>query len=336
MAKRKARPKKPRIDYDGIYHRLFENPAIVAELLRGFVDADLLADLELEGMQPHGTKSHTRSGRRDGDMVWRIPRRDGDDAYLVLLLEFQSTNEQYMAVRLLTYAGLLWQRIITARQLTAGRKLPPVLPVVLFNGGTEWNAPALLQQLVALPADSPLWPYQPALRFTVIDIGAFGTAELEPRKGLIPLWFQLENALDQNQFLQAVQALKTWFSDHPGHSRELKVVADLVTALFTRLDPDIMVPAFLLEDDNMLIDRVEQWIADGKQEARKEGRKAGRQEGAAIILLRQLEHRFGVLPEVVRARVQSADTDLLADWSMRILTAESLDGVFGDRPAGAH
>jgi hypothetical protein len=121
MAKRKARPKKPRIDYDGIYHRLFENPAIVAELLRGFVDADLLADLELEGMQPHGTKSHTRSGRRDGDMVWRIPRRDGDDAYLVLLLEFQSTNERYMSVRLLTYAGLLWQRVIIPCGRAGGR-----------------------------------------------------------------------------------------------------------------------------------------------------------------------------------------------------------------------
>ncbi len=50
----------------------------------------------------------------------------------------------------------------------------------------------MLQNLVALPADSPLWPYQLALRYTVIDIGAFGTAELETRKGLIPLWFQLE------------------------------------------------------------------------------------------------------------------------------------------------
>jgi hypothetical protein len=324
MAERKARPKTPRIDYDGIYHRLFENPAVVAELLRGFVDPALLADLDLEGMKPHSTKSHARSTRRDGDMVWRIPRRDGDDAYLVLLLEFQSRNEQYMAVRLLTYAGLLWQRIISGRQLTAGGKLPPVLPVVLFNGGPRWRAPSLLHELVALPAESPLWPYQPALRYTVIDIGAFSTAELETRKGLIPLWFQLENVRDQGQLSQAVQALKTWFSDHPGHSREFKVVADLVNALFTRLDPHIVVPAYLLEDDNMLIERVEQWIADGKQE--------GRKEGAATILLRLLEHRFGVLPEVVRARVQAADTELLAAWGMRILTAESLDGIFADPP----
>ncbi len=113
-------------------------------------------------------------------------------------------------------------------------------------------------------------------------------------------------------------------------------MADLVNALFTRLDPHIVVPAYLLEDDNMLIERVEQWIADGKQEGRKEGRQEGRQEGrkegAATILLRLLEHRFGVLPEVVRARVQAADTELLAAWGMRILTAESLDGVFADPP----
>jgi hypothetical protein len=45
-----------------------------------------------------------------------------------------------MALRVLTYAGLLWQKLVTERRLTDG-KLPPVLPVVLYSGEPRWRAP---------------------------------------------------------------------------------------------------------------------------------------------------------------------------------------------------
>jgi hypothetical protein len=47
------------------------------------------------------------------------------------------------------------------------------------------------------------------------------------------------------------------------------------------------------------------------------------------MLLRQLALRFGNLPDSVQARVESADADLLMRWSERILTASTLDEVFG-------
>lgn len=83
----------------------------------------------------------------------------------------------------------------------------------------------------------------------------------------------------------------------------------------------------------MLVERVEQWIADGKLAGRQEGLQEGLQKGEAAMLLRLLEGRFGALPDAVRQRVQAADLAMLQTWGMRILDAESLDGVFADRPA---
>ena len=50
-------------------------------------------------------------------MIWRIPRRGGEDTFLVLLLEFQSRSDRFMAVRAMTYAGLVWQQLIEERRL---------------------------------------------------------------------------------------------------------------------------------------------------------------------------------------------------------------------------
>ena len=66
-------------------------------------------------------------------MIWWV-RWGQDWLYVYLLLEFQSTVDRFMAVRILSYVGLLYQDLIRSGQLTASGQLPPVLPLVLYNG----------------------------------------------------------------------------------------------------------------------------------------------------------------------------------------------------------
>ncbi len=88
-----ATPGQP--DHDALHHRLFSDPGVVAQLLRAFVagpgGAGIdLSDLDLEGMKRLNAKFHAETGeRREGDMIWRIPRRHGTDTFLLLLLEWR-------------------------------------------------------------------------------------------------------------------------------------------------------------------------------------------------------------------------------------------------------
>ena len=72
--------------------------------------------------------------QRHGDLVWRIRFRDDRWLYLVLLLELQATVDAAMALRMLTYTALLYQRLDADGVLRDHGALPPVLPVVLYNG----------------------------------------------------------------------------------------------------------------------------------------------------------------------------------------------------------
>lgn len=75
---------------------------------------------------------------RESDLIWKVYFKDGQPLYLYLLLEFQSTQDGEMPLRLLEYIILLYRTLIKSGQAQA---LPPVMPVVLYNGDTRWRHP---------------------------------------------------------------------------------------------------------------------------------------------------------------------------------------------------
>ena len=71
--------------------------------------------------------------------------------------------------------------------------------------------------------------------------------------------------------------------------------------------------------------RVETWTQQWKQE--------GIQEGRAALLKRQLERRFGPLPDWARDRIRTGGSAALDKWGLRVLDAESLEDVLRQDPA---
>jgi predicted transposase YdaD len=137
------------MEHDQSYKLLFSHAELVADLLRGFVCEDWVKALDftsLEKMSSSYVADDLRSC--EDDVIWRV-RWGQDWLYVYLLLEFQSTVDRFMAVRILSYVGLLYQDLIRSGQLTASGQLPPVLPLVLYNGLRRWQASEEVAELVA-------------------------------------------------------------------------------------------------------------------------------------------------------------------------------------------
>ena len=109
---------------------LFSHPRMIEDLLRGFVTGpwgDALDFATLENRSAAFVSEDLR--RRHGDLLWRL--RCGE-TWLYVPLEFQSTVDRSMAVRLLTYTGLLCQDLLRRGELNPDGKLPP--PVAVDGG----------------------------------------------------------------------------------------------------------------------------------------------------------------------------------------------------------
>ncbi len=129
--------------------------------------------------------------------MWRI-RWGNDWLYVYILLEFQSTVDHFMAVRVLSYIALLYQDIIRNKKL--GTK--NLLPLVLYNGERSWQAPVDLDALI-YPAPKGLERYRPQLSFLLLDEARIAVKDLSSLKNFAAALFQLENSRTE-QDIQAV------------------------------------------------------------------------------------------------------------------------------------
>lgn len=111
-----------RQDHDTGYKFLFSTPELVRDLIIGFVPDEWLHSLDYSTLErvPGSYISEDFRYRAD-DVVWRV-RVGGEWVYLYLLLEFQSSVDKYMALRMMVYVGLLYQDLVKRGEVrpTAG------------------------------------------------------------------------------------------------------------------------------------------------------------------------------------------------------------------------
>ena len=181
---------------DAAYKRLFSRPGMVRDLLRGFAARDWSETLDFGSLTPLPASYVSRDlQQRHGDLVWRVRFGGERWLYLVLLLEFQSGVDRAMAVRMLTYSGLLYQRLVAEGVLRERGELPPVLPVVIYNGRSPWTAPADVSELIAAGGPA-LARYQPSQQYFLLDEGRVDGGSL-PAGNLVSALIALETNRDR-------------------------------------------------------------------------------------------------------------------------------------------
>ena len=183
---------------DAAYKHLFSRPRIVRDLLRGFAARDWSGALDFTSLTPLPASYVSRDlQQRHGDLLWRIRFGGERWLYLLLLLEFQSGVDRAMAVRMLTYSGLLYQRLVAEGVLRKRGALPPVLPLVIYNGRSPWTAPADVAALIAA-GGAALSRYQPSQQYFLLDEGRVDGGALPPGN-LVSALIALETNRDRSR-----------------------------------------------------------------------------------------------------------------------------------------
>ncbi|NIA05499.1 MAG: transposase [Proteobacteria bacterium] len=300
---------------------------MVEELLKGFVREEWVEKLDFATLEKVNGSYVTDDlqGRAD-DIVWRI-KWGTDWLYVYILIEFQSTVDPWMAVRIMTYVGLLYQDLIRTNQLSAGRMLPPVLPVVLYNGDSKWTAATDISRLVQeIPGG--LARYRPCLQYILLAERDYSDDELREEDNLVAALFRLENSRSPEQLLAVVINLLHWLSGPSQDSLRRAFTVWFSRVLFpTRFDTENQpVIEELHEVKTMLAERVKEW----NKESMERGLQKGLQKGALQLLTRLLEKKFGSLPPDLMLRLTQSDEEQILQWSERILTADTLGDIFGN------
>jgi predicted transposase YdaD len=316
--------------HDHTYKILFSHPRMVRDLLDGFVSGDWRAQLDFDTLQRVSDNYVSDDLRaRADDIVWRV-RCGGHDVYL--LLEFQSTNEPFMALRVLAYEALLFQDIQRHRNLKSSDELPAILPIVLYNGCHCWSAHKDLASSFPSSIPEGLAGYVPQCRYLLIDESRYEEADLRLEENAVAALFRLEKCRRPEQIAAIVSSLMTWLERTGQRSLRRAFRIWLGKVLFARFGKGTAIVNDLWEEQTMLSERLDQWEAEflqrgrqaGWQEGLQKGLQEGRQDGEVALLMRLLRKRFGELPPSVSDRLKLAQPAQLERWGDRLLDARSL------------
>lgn len=320
----------PRED-DASYKLLFSAPEVVRDLVLGFIPDAWLHSLDYSTLEKMPGSYITDDLRqRADDVVWRV-KADGEWMYLYLLIEFQSSVDAWMAVRIMTYVGLLYQDLIRRGEVPGGKRLPPVLPIVLYNGDAKWTAATDIATLIP-KVPGLVAKYLPKLEYLLIDENQYAEADLAELKNLVAAIIRIEHPENEQALLALIDLVNELLQ---GNAELKRTFAIWIRAVLLRQSKDSLVlPKVqdLKELKMTLAERFDQWARNyeqkGIEKGIEQGIERGIEKGEALLLQRQLTRRFGTLPSDVVGRIAGATAAQLEQWGDRVLDAASLEEVF--------
>ncbi|WP_040741759.1 Rpn family recombination-promoting nuclease/putative transposase [Nocardia tenerifensis] len=325
----------PNNPHDTYFRRVLTRSSDAVCAIRGAVPDNLAELVDWSVMELLSCSFISRELRsRYTDILYRT-RMAGREAYIYVLVEHQSSVDRMMALRMLGYLVDIWRYYL--RQNPKARTLPPVIPVVVHNNSTgcAWSAETEVYDLIDVeePARSAMDPWLPRLRFLLDDVATMDMEALRARK-LTPatlVMLVLQQIAPGNSHLEA--DMKPLLEDVRAMQEQPGGIDDLIT-MFTYI---ITVGETTAESLESLTDQLgprakeaamttaDQLRAEGEARGRAEGEARGRAE----VLLELLASRFGSVPRRIVDAVCNADQEQMRLWSRRILTAGSLDEIFG-------
>ena len=190
------------------YKELLSHPELVQQLLENFVDLPFVKDIDFTTLERVDKSFVTRSSkRRESDLIWKVQFM-GKEAYIYLLMEFQSKNDHWMALRILRYICEFYSDL-TKNFKAPRKKLPAVFPIMLYNGEARWTAPKSLAGLIdASGIDAA---YIPQFSYFSIAENEFSEETLLAMKNAVAAIFYAENSDKQHlteYFITVVDLLR--------------------------------------------------------------------------------------------------------------------------------
>jgi hypothetical protein len=259
------------------------------------------------------------SGRRHADKLAKVYTREGAETWVLVHVEVQGDAEAGFAERMYVYNYRIFDKY----------RVDIVSLAVLADATASFRPSAYVRER---------WGCALRFRFPIRKL-----LDLQVR------WAELE--ADPNPFALVVMAHLKAQESKDGATRKgakMRLVRLLyqrgysredILELFRVLDWLLQLPDGLeREFRRELIAFEEQTDMPYITSIERLGRQEGRQEGQATLLLSLLAVKFGPLGEADRQRILDADAETLLQWSTRLLSARTLEDVFGadSRPDSEH
>lgn len=289
------------------YGYLFSNRVFVEELIRDFVDEEFYKQLDFDTFEPCLEKTYIGDDFKEfaEDLLIKV-KLDGKDAFLYLLLEFQSTDDYFMPLRVLNYTTHFYLDFI--KENPKAKMLPPVMPIVLYNGNQSWTAPDNIKDLIE-PAYF-VEQFYPNFKYFKIIEKSIPKSELENISNAVSTMFMIENTPKEE--IEQIVVLFERIMDTESLDT-IKLLCIWVEHLLKneriggKLYKEVISLRNAKEVKSMLLETLQEVKNEWKAEGVSQGLSKGHVEEAQDSLLDVLKARLKDIPSATEKKIRNCN-----------------------------
>lgn len=319
--------------HDKSYKDLFSNKDTFINLIQSFVNDTWGAKLTKENLELVD-KSYVLSDyeEQESDIVYKA-KLGSEEVFFYILLEFQSSVDYRMPIRLLLYMIEIWREILKNTEYKQFRRktfrLPSVVPIVLYNGNREWTAARRLKEVISnseLFGDNIL-----DFRYSLLDINRFEKEELYKKRNITSAIFLLDQNINRIEFFERLKDIIVEFNnltiEEKDQLKHWLVNANLKEKNFKN-DIEKIFNANKKEVYEMT-SNISRGLEKLKEEGIKEGVAKGKEEGkieGKIEDIIEILTDIGSISESLKEKIcNQTDIEVLKLWIKLAARCETID-----------
>ena len=261
--------------HDKSYKDLYSKKEIAIDLFKSLVNKEWTKYLVPENLTLVNKSYITADYEElESDIVYKA-NVNNTEVYFYILLEFQSTVDYRMPLRLLFYiCEILREHAVNAKHKKYDKniKIPAVIPIVLYNGDQKWDVPKEFREMIY---NEELFGSS-ILNFTydVFDISndeKFNKENLISNNNITSAIFLLDQKVDPEEFLQRIKVIALYFNSlSKDEIKAIKnwikntVVKELADSAIEILEADKMEVELMVARNAFILDEM-------KEKAKAEG-----------------------------------------------------------------
>jgi len=260
------------------FMRIFSYPAVIKDLLMSFVHEDFVKDLEFDSLKRLNPDFFPASGKsRHADVIYEVTSH-GQTSYIYLFIEFQSTVDRFMSLRMARYVLEFYDEL---RRSGKQKLLNPCFAILLYSGELIWNAPEKLSDLL-LESSIPK-EFLPEFRYYKIAINEISKRDLLRLRNAVSAVFYIENSnpseINKN-YDELVYILREVIEKTCG----VEIIQQIMNRIFEiyqlpQNSKTITSIEDIMEVKNMLETKTKIWEKEILEKGIKKGKEEGKAEG---------------------------------------------------------
>ena len=295
--------------HDSGYKKLFSNRTIFRQLLETFVNQEWVHSLDFDKCEPLDKSFISEHYKEtESDLIYKVQFHNRE-VYIYILIEFQSTVDPFMALRVLNYITNFYMDFLVNNRDVS--KLPAVFPIVLYNGAAPWTAPVNLSELIE--QTPPLGTFGLDFQYFLIAENQYSQEALLKIRNIVSTLFlteshydldvlevELLNLFSSETDRQAVSLFLNWFRQLAFHGRIESGDYQSLESIYQNEEEVKTMLVTALERERQRF--FQNGLREGEQKGRIETAKAMLAKGMEITLIAEITN----LPEAQLLQLKDA------------------------------